>query len=166
MRFIPWIILAYVVLGLQCGLGPYIQINDAAPNLVLPVIIFIALYAPRDAALLGTYIVGLMQDMISTVPLGTHALVYAAVTAAVRMTQPTIQREHWLTHVLLALSGGVLQGVVWTLAGMRMHDRPPMSLLVTTTIYTAILSPFMLKYLHKIKRIFAFQPERKMPGRV
>lgn len=166
MRFIPWLILAYVVLGLQSGLAPYIQIRDASPNLVLPVIIFIGLYAPRDSALLGTYVVGLMQDVISQYPLGTHALVYAAVTLGVRLTQPAIHREHWLTHVVLALVGGILQAIVLTIVGIRLGARPPVSLLLVSTLYTAAVSPLMLKPLHKIKRVFAFQPERKLPGRV
>lgn len=165
MRFIPWLILAYVVLGLQSGLAPYIQIQGASPNLVLPVIIFIALYAPRDAALLGTYVVGLMQDVISQYPLGTHALVYAAVTVGVRMTQPAIHREHWLTHVILALVGGAIQGMILTIVGIRMHARPPFSLLAISTLYTAALAPVMLVPLQKIKRIFAFVPERKLAGR-
>lgn len=166
MRFLPCLILAYVILGLQSGLSQHIQIRDASPNLVLPVVIFIALYAPRDAALLGTYILGLMQDMLSMVPLGVHPLVYAAVTVAVRVTQPTLHREHWLTHVLLALAGGVLHGVILTIVGWRMPPRPPVEMLVTSTLYTAVLCPILLKPLLMSRRIFGFQPERKLPGRV
>jgi rod shape-determining protein MreD len=165
MRFVPWFILAYLVLGLQSGLAPYIQIDNAPPNLVLPAVIFIALYAPRDAALLGTYVMGLMQDTISGVPLGTNALVYAAVTFGVRVTQPTIDREHWLTHVILALVGGVLQAAILTMVGMRRHELYPWSMLIISTLYTAAVAPFILKPLHKIKRVFGFQPERKLPGR-
>ncbi len=166
MRFIPTLILAYLVLGLQSGLAQHIQIRDASPNLVLPVVIFIALYASRDSALLGSYLIGLMQDILSMMPLGVNPLIYAAITAAVRMTQPAIHREHWLTHVLLGLAGGVLQGAILTIVGLRMPPRPPLEMLVISTLYTAALCPFLLKPLLMSKRIFGFQPQRKLPGRV
>lgn len=167
MRFIPTLILAYLVLGLQSGLAQHIQIRDASPNLVLPVVIFIALYASRDSALLGSYILGLMQDMLSMVPLGVNPLIYGAITAAVRMTQPAIHREHWLTHILLGLAGGVLQGVILTIVGLRMPEvRAPLEMLVVSTLYTAALCPILLLPLLKSRRIFGFQPQRKLPGRV
>jgi rod shape-determining protein MreD len=166
VRFIPALILAYLALGLQSGLAQHIQIRDASPNLVLPAVIFIALYASRDSALLGSYILGLMQDMLSMVPLGVNPLIYAAITAAVRMTQPAIHREHWLTHVLLGLAGGVLQGVILTIVGLRMPPRPEVEMLVVSTLYTAALCPLLLKPLLMSRRIFGFQPERKLPGRV
>jgi rod shape-determining protein MreD len=165
MRFFPWLILAYVVLGLQSGLAPYIQVYHASPNLVLPVVIFIALYAPKDSALLGTYVVGLMQDMLSAYPLGTLALVYAPVTLLVRVTQPVIHREHWMTHLVLAVVGGAIQGVVITLVGIRTGARPPVSILAISTVYTAALAPVMLRPLHRMRKLFAFAPERKLPGR-
>ena len=166
MRFIPTLILAYLALGLQSGLAQHIQIRDASPNLVLPVVIFIALYASRDSALLGTYLIGLMQDMLSMVPLGVNPLMYAAITAAVRMTQPAIPREHWLTHILLGLAGGVLQGVILSIVGLRMPPRPPVEMLLVSTLYTAALCPILLRPLLASRRIFGFQPERKMLGRV
>ncbi len=166
MRFVPTILLAYLVLGIESGIAPFIGIKSATPNLLLPVVIFIALYAPRDAALLGTYVIGLMQDMLSQEPLGVHALVYGAVTFAVRLTQPTIHREHPMTHILLAVVGGGLQGVVLILVALRLPPRPPISMLMISTLYTAALSPIILRVLHKMKRFFAFQPERKVPGRM
>lgn len=166
MRFIPTLILAYLALGLQSGLAQHIEIRGATPNLVLPVIIFIALYASRDSALLGSYLIGLMQDILSLVPLGVNPLVYAAVTVAVRMTQPAMYREHPLTHLILGLAGGVLQGVILTIVGLRMPPRPPVDMLIGSTLYTAILCPILLLPLLKSKRLFGFQPERKLPGRV
>jgi rod shape-determining protein MreD len=166
VRFIPTLFLAYLALGLQSGLAQHIQIRDASPNLVLPVVIFIALYASRDSALLGTYLIGLMQDMLSMVPLGVNPLMYAAITAAVRMTQPAIHREHWLTHILLGLAGGVLQGAILTIVGLRMPPRPPVEMLLVSTLYTAALCPILLLPLLASRRIFGFQPERKMLGRV
>ena len=82
------------------------------------------------------------------------------------MTQPAIHREHWLTHLLLGLAGGVLQGVILTIVGLRMPPRPPVEMLVVSTLYTAALCPFLLALLLMTRRIFGFHPERKLPGRV
>ena len=166
MRYLPWFILAYLVLGLQCGLSPYIAFHNAPPNLVMPAAIFIALYAPRDAALLGTYVLGLMQDMLSQEPLGVHALLYSAVTLAVRFTQPRFYREHWMTHLLMGLIGGVTQGLILTLVSLRLPPRPTFSLLLISAIYSTLLTPVLLLPLQKIKWIFGFKPERRTPGRL
>lgn len=166
MRYIPWFILAYVVLGLQSGLSPYISIDGSPPNLLLPVAIFIALYAPRDAALLGTYVLGLMQDMLSLEPLGVHALVYAAVTLGVRYSQPLLFREHWITHLLLGLTGGVLHAMILVLVGFRLAPAPPIMMLATYVLYTTAITPLMLYPLQKCKRFFGFQAKRNVPGRV
>lgn len=166
MRFIPTILLAYLVLGIQSGLTPYIGIRNATPNLMVAVVIFISLYAPREPALIGVYILGLMQDVLSQDPLGVHPLVYAAVAAATRVTQPTIHREHWLTHLMLGLAAGALQGLILWLVGLKMPPRPTVDVLANSAIYTAILTPIIVKCLIRIRRLFAFQPERKSPGKI
>jgi rod shape-determining protein MreD len=159
VKILSWFILVYLVLGLQSGLSPYILINDAAPNLVLPIVIFLALFVPRDPALLGAYIIGLTQDVISEEPLGMHALVYGVVALFVRATQPMLYREHWMTQLLLALGGGALHATLITLACLNpaAHmTRPPFDLLLTTVLYTTALTPLMLLVLHRIRGAFAF----------
>lgn len=161
MKLIAWLILAYLALGLQSGLSAFISVFGAPPNLILPVVIFIALYAPRDAALLGVYVLGLMQDVISQELLGVHALAYAAVALSVRFTQPAIHREHWLTHIVLALMGGLVHaGIVW-LAGIRMGTRPPVQLLLIGVTYTMLLSVPILRLLCRFKTLFVAPVERK-----
>ena len=41
MRWLTYFILAYVIVGLQIGLGDYVRYQGAAPNLVLLAVIFI-----------------------------------------------------------------------------------------------------------------------------
>lgn len=166
MRFVPAILLAYIVLGVQSGLAPFIAVKDATPNLMLAVVIFIALYAPREPALIGVFVLGLMQDMLSTDPLGVYPLVYAAVAAATRITQPAIYRAHWLTHLVLGIVGGALHAGILILVGLRMPGRPSLDVLIASATYTAIITPFLLWLLISIRKIFAFRPERKTPGQI
>ena len=162
MSFIPTILLAYLVLAIQSGIAPFIGVGGATPNLLLPVVIFIALYASREPALIGVYVIGLMQDMLSQDPLGVYPLVYAFLAIVARMTQPTIHRDHWLTHILLGLAGGTLHGAILWLVSVRLGgQRYSLELIFNSAIYTAITTPIILRVLVKSKRLFGFQPDRR-----
>jgi rod shape-determining protein MreD len=148
-------------LAVQAGAGPYLRWNGAAPNIVLLIVIFITINAPREAALLGALCLGLMQDLLSQSPLGVYAFSYGLVGMFVVSTQQLVYREHPLTHFSLALIGGLMASAV-----ILIHDLihgPPVEWmqLFTTTIYTAILAPFVLGVLQRAKRPFAFQPPRR-----
>src|SRR5690349_6692345 len=112
MRWLPYFILAYVTLGLQIGLGEYLSWHGARPNLVLVAVLFVALHAPRDAALLGCFSLGLLQDLLSQHPPGLYALSYGLVAMLAVGLQHVVDRDHPLTHAGLALAGGLITAVV------------------------------------------------------
>ena len=58
-------ILAYLAVGLQIGVGPFVRVGGAVPNFVLMCVVFIAINAPREPALLGCFALGVMQDLVS-----------------------------------------------------------------------------------------------------
>ncbi len=64
MRWPPFFILAYIVLGMQIGLSGIVNVHGAKPDFVLMAAIFIALNASRDPALLGCFILGLLRDLL------------------------------------------------------------------------------------------------------
>ena len=165
MRWIVYFILAYLALAIQSGAGPYLRWQGAPPNLVLLVAIFIAVNAPKDAALLGCFSLGVMQDLLTQTPLGLYALSYGLVGMFVVSTQQVVYREHPLTHFSLALVGGLLTCLV-LFAHDLIHREGgggaiPVASLVTTLIYTALLGPFVIGLLQRAKRPFAFQPPRR-----
>src|SRR5687768_9200547 len=102
MRWLPYFILAYVALGVQVGLGHYVAMRGASPNVVLVAAVFIGLYAPRETALLGCFGMGLMQDLLTRQPLGLFALSFGLVGLLVAGVQQLVDREHPLTHAALA----------------------------------------------------------------
>ena len=172
MRWLPYLILAYVTLGVQIGLGTYVSWHGASPNLVLIVALFLALNAPRGAALLGCFSLGLLQDLLSTTPPGLYALSYGLVALVVVSASHVIGREHSLTHLGLGLFGGLVTAAVLSLhlilrpPGGRVTDasgaalpaiRGPMLPLFIAAGYTALLAPAMLWILQRLKRPFAFQ---------
>lgn len=165
MRWLSWFILAYLALGLQSGLGSYITWEGVPPNLVLIAVIFVALNAPRESALLGSYVMGLMQDALTQQPLGTYALSYGLVTLLVQTTQPVIYREHPLTHVSMTLGGAAVSSLVLFMQGMIWPPRQPAMDLVICGLYTTALAPLILWLLQKAKWMFAFQPIKRSPNR-
>src|SRR5678809_627478 len=105
MRWLAYFILAYLALALQIGLAPYLQYRGAAPNLVLLAAVFVALNAPRDAALLGCFCLGVMQDLVTQQQLGLFALSYGLMGLVVFGLNQVVDRDHPLTHFSMTLLG-------------------------------------------------------------
>src|SRR2546421_10011913 len=97
---------------MQIGAGEYLRVGAAKPDLVLLAVIFIAIHAPREAALLGCFGLGMIQDLVSINPLGLYALVYSIVGMFIVSTQELVYRAHPLTHFTLGLAGGLLSAAV------------------------------------------------------
>ena len=171
MRLIPYIILAYLALGLQIGLGRFVEWNGAVPNFVLLAVVFIAINAPRDAALLGCFAMGVIQDLLTQQAPGLHALSYGLLAMMLSNAQSAVYRKHPLTHVTLAGLGGLVtafllyvHAAIWS----RWMDEVappavPLSLgnLLLGTLYTAILAPFVIGVLQRIRVAFSFQAPRR-----
>ena len=163
MRTIAYLILAYVALGAQVGLGAFITVGGAPPNLVLLAALFLALNAPREPALMGCFGLGLMQDMLTQQSLGIFALSYGLVAMFVISTQQLVYREHPLTHVSIAFSASLIVAVITILHGLFRLDseqRVAISKLFYVMLYTTALSPIVLGLLQKLRKAFGFQTRR------
>src|SRR4051812_42373680 len=110
MRWPAFFILVYLVVGLQIGMGDFVRIGGAGarPDLVLLAGIFIAVRAPRDAALLGAFTIGLVTAMTTLRPRGLYAIAYSVVGMFVGTTQESVYRAHPVTHVTLGFVGSLL----------------------------------------------------------
>jgi rod shape-determining protein MreD len=126
MRWLIYFIFAYICLGLQIGLSPYVRYQGAAPNFTLLAVIFIALNAPRDAAWLGAFGIGLIQDLLSAQPPGLYALAYGLTAVIAYGAAQVAYREHPLTHFSLTLVGGLLTMFILLLHGW-IHPPGPSS---------------------------------------
>ena len=163
MRWFTYFILAYVFIGLQSGLSGYVHYRGAAPNLVLIAAVFIALNAPREPAVLGCFLMGLMQDMLAQHPLGLYALGFGVVGLVVHSLQTLVYREHPLTHFAMTLIAGVLVTALVLVHGLVHPPRLPSGPLLLGAVYTALLAPVVIFILQKLRRIFGFDtPRRKL----
>jgi rod shape-determining protein MreD len=175
MRWPTYFILAYVAVAVQIGISPYIAYHWAKPDLVLLAVIFIAMNAPRNAALLGCFFLGFAQDLVTQQQPGLYALSYGMVALFVVSTQQVVYKGHPLTHFTLALVGGLLTAAV-LISHSVVHPAMPRlkagdmilprirvspTLLLEGVLYTAVLAPFVLALLQRTKKLFAFQPIRR-----
>jgi rod shape-determining protein MreD len=175
MRWPTCFILAYVAVALQIALAPYLKYHGAAPNLVLLAVVYIAINAPRDAALLGCFCLGLMQDLVTQQPPGLYAFAYGLVALFVVATQQVVYKGHPLTHFTLALVGGLMTAAVLLAHSMVRPASPRIkvgdlilpahrlspTLLLEGALYTALLAPVALGLLGRVKGLFAFQSVRR-----
>ena len=161
MRWLTYFILAYLAIGLQLGGGDLFIVAGAKPNLVLLAVIFIAINAPREHALLGCVGIGLMQDLVNLQPLGLYGLAYGLVGMFVVSTQEIVYREHPLTHFSLGFVGSLLVAAVVLVHGLVRPPRVSPGALFGTAVYTAALAPVLLWGLQRIKRVFNFNSPRR-----
>jgi rod shape-determining protein MreD len=160
MSWIAFFILAYVTLGLQTGLGAFVRIGSAQstlaePNFGLLAVVFVSINAERQAALLAGFILGAAQDLATQQPFGLFAFSYGLSAMAVSSAAQVVYREHPLTHFSCTLLAGSITSLV-----LLPHNRAlphQASTLFAGTLYTALLAPFAIGGLQKLKRLFAFR---------
>src|SRR5688500_3363476 len=160
MRMPAYFILAYIAVGLQIGLAEYLRVGNARPDLVMLAVIFIAIHAPRDAALLGAFGIGIIQDLVSLNPLGMSALVYSMVGMFTVSTQELVYKAHPATHFTLGFVGGLLSATVLAIHGWVRGPRASVTDLLASALYTALLAPVVLGLLNQTRKAFAFSRRR------
>jgi rod shape-determining protein MreD len=175
MRPLSYFILAYITLGLQAGIARAMQWNAAEPNFVLLAVVFIALNAPRDTALLACFGLGAMQDLTSGGTMGLFALSYGLVALFILAIQQAVYRKHPVTHFMVAMIAGILVAIILAIHGWLRPPgaeilpdgqrlpavHAPVLPLFYTAIYSAILAPLILGGLQRISRVFRFQSARR-----
>lgn len=161
MKWLPFFIFAYVMIGLQVGVSAYLQLNGAAPNLVLIAAVYIALNAPRRPALLGCFILGLIQDVLTLQPLGVYALGYSLLALFVLGIKDVVSRDHPASHFLVTFIGGLISGLVLLISGWIRHNAPGIGQVLLTSLYSAILAPLVLLLLRRVRGVFSFTAPRR-----
>ena len=169
MRWLTFIAAAYLLLGIQSGIGDILRWGSATPNLMLMLVVLVALNASRDAALLGCLILGFVHDLASGGPIGLMALAYGLAALMLVQVQQLVYRDNPITHffatfvaALVVMVVAWVQGQVRPLSvGVEGAIRVGLSALFLSALYTAALAPVVLWPLVKAKWLFSFQPSRK-----
>ena len=158
MRWLPFLILAYVAVGLQIGLGGWLSVGwlgGARPDFVLLVAAFACLSGPAEGALLGCLLLGVMQDLVAREPFGTYAFAYGLAGLVVVGGGREVGRDHPLTHAILTVAAGITLAIA--VAGVnRLRGTPGAGFgaAAATILYTALLAPPALWALRRAKGLF------------
>jgi len=168
MRWPAYAILVYALLGIQVGASRYIQFHGAAPNFALMGVVFISLNARRNQALMGSFLIGLLQDCLGGGPVGMFAFSYGLVALMVHSARHIIGGANLLTYVAMTAVGAL---VTLLLVLLQSRIRPPGAFRGTTAstelyrvMYTTAAAVPVLHWLDKIRTVFGFAPHRR-PGR-
>jgi rod shape-determining protein MreD len=164
MRWLSFFILAYIALGLDAGLARAIEWKSASPDFVLLAAVFIAMNAPRETALLGCFILGASHDLTGQGTLGLYAFSYGIAAVFIVSVQQAVNRRHPLTQFMLTGFSGILIAIIISLHGWIRPPapglHPPATPLFYSAVYSAVLAPFVLAGLQKIRGVFHFQTNR------
>jgi rod shape-determining protein MreD len=164
LRWLSFFILAYVAVGLQIGLAGHLRVGSALPNFPLFAVAFIAINAPREAGLLGCFLIGLMLDLVTADAMGLYALSFGLFAFFATGSAQSVQRGHPLTHAAITLLGGVITAILVYLHGAIaiFHGvHVGFFSLIGSALYTALLAPIVLWALNQFRDVFAFQAVRR-----
>lgn len=173
MNWLMYSIVAYLIIAMQLALGDVLAWRGASPNLVLSLVVFITMHAKREEGLLGAFILGAVQDLVSQQPAGLYAFSYGLVGLFVVGARPAVYRDHPLTHLFVTLAGGLLVGAIilfneWAYPVLHaITDWPKPSILggLYRAVYSAVLAIPLLGVMARIKPAFGFRIVRgSLPG--
>jgi rod shape-determining protein MreD len=164
MRWFPVLLLAYVAIGIQAGISPEVRVHGFGPNLGLLIIVFVALGAPREQALLACVLIGAMQDLATQQAPGLYALSYGLIAWLIVGLQNVVYRQHPLTHATFVLLGGIISGLIIWIHGRVLPPPASLSMVPGTAIYTAILAVPALWALQRSRRAFGMSSQRRGRG--
>jgi rod shape-determining protein MreD len=166
MRLLIYLILAYVMVGLQIGLAPFLRLHGAEPNFVLMAAVFIAINAPREPAMLACFVLGIVQDFV-TAPssrLGLYGLSYGFFALFAAGSATVVVRGHPIVHFAVTLLGGAITALIVALNARFTSPGQSwkvLGVMMLSAVYSAIVAPVVIGILHRIRRRFQFDPIRR-----
>jgi rod shape-determining protein MreD len=174
MRWLSFFIFAWIVGGVQLGAGAFLKIHGAELWLMLIAAVFISGNAPREAGLLGAFLLGLFQDLLTLQPPGLFALSYGLTAVMVMNSRQAAYSDHPLTHFVLTLGGGLMTAVILYIHAKIRPPEPMVAAegtlspsgielwpLILSALYTAILAVPLLWLLRRTRPLFGFRAARQ-----
>ena len=167
MRWIPFVILVFVVILVQTTVGkvltvPSTPIGPIGPDLAAILAVFLAmrLRTLLDVAL-ASWALGLAVDLVSAAAVGAGtkvgpmALTYMLAGATVFRMREALFGERVISRVLLALVFAAVAHLLWVLlqallTGGWEHWWPATVQAMALSLYTAVLAPLGCRVLERI----------------
>ena len=178
MRWIPFVILAYVLIVVQTTVGRLLMIESGAvgtigPDLLAPLVVFIALYARRPTdTMIAACILGFALDLTTAGGSGSGAvvgpmpIVYALCARALFEVREAFFRDRILTRAFLTLLFCLFAHTLWVTAQSLLAYRVTTwseygGMLVQAMVgagYSAVLAPALIWAFEKGRRWIILVP--------
>ncbi len=122
------------------------------PNLALLLVLIWASIQPRLMPAWLGFLLGLLFDMVTGLPIGHSALIFAAVIAAVRLAEVWVEGHSllldWIFAALLILAAQLLSAQILHLIGLQTAFIP----MLTQAGFTILAFPIMVVLAARIQR--------------
>lgn len=114
MNWLVFILIAWVCFGLEMALLPVFDAGSEGvhPSMVVPLLVFVAMNAPRKPTLWSAILLGVVMDLLSPIPgvnggtftvIGPHALGYLLGAHFVMAVRGMLIRRNPLTMIVMSI---------------------------------------------------------------
>ena len=135
------------------------RLNSMMPMLTLGVVFFWAVHRPLLFGMGSAFVIGLMQDLITGVPLGLGTFILlltrAGVTPQARLFLGKPLVVHWWGFILLALVAALLS---WVLAAMILGVIAPIGQVLMSALLGVVVFPVVYGICSMIERLLVEEP--------
>lgn len=140
MHWIRFMILVLIAAIVQSSLVGVIALTEAQikPNLLLIFMVFFAIYAPAQEAIISSFAIGLFADLIGT-GMGPQILAYGLIGSLLSELRHIMVLRHMPQQMITVLVSGVICGLI-TLLLFKIKDSPAPSNIINLTLWQPLYS--------------------------
>ena len=166
MRWLPFMLIAGVVLILQATIAPRLELYGSRPDWLLVLVVVVALHARMADAALGAWIVGACADLMTIERCGLIAISYVLLTTAVIAVREFLFCRRAITQFVVTLIIGIVIHGAWLMYRRTMYPStlPVFDDMVVrvlfVAVYTAMWAPPIHACLLRLRKPLGFTAPR------
>ncbi|MEO1491474.1 MAG: rod shape-determining protein MreD [Pseudomonadota bacterium] len=150
-------VLALYIEMAPLGIGPGAH---PSPDLVLCVVAYWAIRRPGSTPVLAVFVLGLMRDLISDVPVGAGALSLVLAAEVLKRWRRTLARSGFLREWIVVFGAALATTAFqWLLVMITLAQPPFLDQLLNQCLYTAMAYPVVAMLFRWVLRISSRKPE-------
>lgn len=140
-----------VAVLIQATLMPELRILGGAPDLVLTLVLAYSLLSGFEQGVVWAVVGGVMQDLISAVPLGTTSLALVVMVAAVGYFVGRASPRSFFVPLLAAVVGTIIvHGVTLGVLSLAGRSLPILTTVLQVTVPTMLYNVVMMLGLYRL----------------
>lgn len=141
MRFYLSVPLLAFVVALQASVLPQFRLLSGQPDLMLLIVIAWAVYAEREEAIVWAFVGGILQDLLTPLPIGTSIIAPLMVIFGIKAMSEQVFRFGLILLLGFVILGTLIHhGIVLTLLGAQGFSFDPVVVLQQMLVPTLFLN--------------------------